>query len=162
MKHPAMMPRQRAEVGMMPEPPRPDVFIPRMKKIRDHRLQIAEIELTTAKQKCEASRQSFRDSIERVRQSQSEAIAYWAESMEAFYSLAINAKQFVARKCRHQQLKLEVVTYRHRAREAAAVARADRAQLRLTRKILQGHRVQVEKLQIFKEISQSISENALA
>lgn len=162
MKHSALGERRRAEVITIAERPKPDVFIQRMKKIRDHRLQIAEIELNTAKQKCETSRQAFRDSIAKVRQSQVEAAEYWTQTKEAFYSLAINAKEFVARKCRHQQLKLDVVTNRHRAREAAAVARADRNELRLTRQKLQAHRVRVEKLQIFKEISDSIAESALA
>lgn len=162
MKHSAMGARRRAEVVTVAEQPRPDFFIQKMKTIRDHRLQIAEMELNTAKQKCEVSRQAFRDSIGRVRQSQAEAAEYWAQAIEAFYSLAINAKEFVARKCRHQQLKLDVVTNRHRARQAAALARADREQLRMTRKKLQDHRIRVEKLQIFKEISQSITESALA
>lgn len=153
--------RQR-EVPLIAEPPTPDIFIQKMKKIRDHRLQIAEMELTAFKQRCEASRQSFRQSVERLRQAQSGANDFWAQALQEFYSLAINSKLFVARKCHHQELKLHVSTCRFQAREAAALARADRAQLRLMRQALQVHRVQVEKLQLLKDISQTSSESALA
>ncbi len=154
--------RQRGEIAMIAEQPTPDIFIHKMKKIRDHRLQIAEMELNAFRQECEASRQRFRQSVERFRQAQSEATQYWAQAIQEFYSLAINAKLFVARKCHHQQLKLQVATCRVQAREAAAVARADRAQLRLARRALQVHRVKVEKLQLLKDISQTSSESALA
>lgn len=158
----AMKPQLRREAHSVAEPIRPDFFIQKMKKIRDHRLQKAELELTSLKRQCEQSRVCFRQGVQQVRQAQSEATEYWAQAMHDFHSMAISAKLFVARKCHHQKLKLQVATCRVQAHDKARVARQDRAQLQRARAALQQHRLQVEKLQLLKEITEQSSTNTRA
>ncbi len=144
--------KKRGEAPVVPEPVKPDSFVQRVKKIRDHRLQKAESELLQARNVCNASRTAMRQCRGRVAQAQAEADQYWQQAMDDFHNMVINAKEFVARKSRHQQLKLRVAVVRNEVRETIRQARADREHLRLAQRALKNQQVQVEKLQLLKDL----------
>ena len=144
--------RPRGEVHSVPEPVKPDGSLKVLKKIRDLRLQRLETEMVRSKAQCAASRANMAHCREKVAQAQLAADAHWQEAMADFRSMVINAKEFVARKFRHQQLKLQVAVFRNDARNAVSQAKADRAQLRQIKMDLQSQRLQVEKLVMLKDL----------
>ncbi len=152
--------RPKGEPAAVAEAPRPDAFLKRMRAIRDHRLRKAESELVLGRQRCAASRQAMREAREAVFRARDEAESFWRQAVADFEAMAINAKQFVARKCRHQTLKLEAAALRNRARAAVDEARRLRQELRLTQRALQEQQLQVEKLRLLREIKQAEEEAA--
>jgi hypothetical protein len=144
--------RPRREVHSVPEPIKPDGSIQVVKKIRDLRVQKLETDMVRAKEQCAVSRAAMADGRERVAQAQISADQHWQEALADFQSMTINAKEFVARKFRHQQLKLQIAIVRNEARNAVAQAKADRAQLRQIKKELQQQRLQVEKLVMLRDL----------
>lgn len=146
----------------MAEPTKPDLFLQRMKAIRDHRLHKAEAELALGRQRCADSRQAMREARARVFEAQAQAEAHWQQALRDFQGMAINAKQFVACKCRHQTLKLKAAALRAQARAAVVQAQEDRRALRQARHALQDQQLQVEKLRLLREIQQAVVEEAVA
>lgn len=154
--------RPGGEPPAVAEAPGPDTFLKRMKAIRDHRLRKAESELVLGRQRCAATRQAMREAREAVFRARDEAESFWRRAVADFEAMAINAKQFVARKCRHQTLKLEAAVLRNKARTAVDEARRHRRELRLAQRALQEQRLQVEKLRLLREIKQAEEEAAVA
>ncbi len=144
--------KKRGEAPVVQEPAKPDSFVQRVKKIRDHRLQKAESALLQARNVCIKSRAAMTQCRGKVAQAQAEADHYWQQAMDDFQGMVINAKEFVARKSRHQQLKRRVAVVRNEVRETVRQARADREQLRLAQRGLQSEQLQVEKLRLLKEL----------
>lgn len=144
--------RPRREVYSVQEPVKPDGSVQVVKKIRDLRVQKLETEMVRAREQCAASRAAMADGRERVARAQAAADSHWQEALADFQSMAINAKEFVARKFRHQQLKLQVAIARNEARNAVAKAKADRMQLSQIKKELQRQRLQVEKLVMLRDM----------
>ena len=143
--------RPRREAHSVQEPVRPNAYIQMVKKVRDLRVQKLEAEMMRARQQCEISRAGMAETRKRVEQAQIAADKHWQEALAAFQSMAINAKEFVARKFGHQQLKLQIAIARNEARDAVTKAKADRANLRQIRKDLQQQRVQVEKVVVLRD-----------
>jgi membrane glycosyltransferase len=144
--------RQRREVVLVPEPVKPDGSIQRIKKIRDHRVQKMEAELLLIKSKCAASRTAMAEARDKVMQAQIEADQHWQQAKADFQSMIIDSKEFVARKFRHQKLKLQVAVFRNDARECVSQAKVDRAELREAKKELQNQRLKVEKLAMLRDL----------
>lgn len=143
--------RTRREAHSVQEPVRPNPQLQVVKKVRDLRVQKLEAEMVHARQQCHASRAAMRAARVRVEQAQVAADNHWQEALAAFQSMAINSKEFVARKFGHQQLKLQIAIARNEARDAVSKAKADRASLSQIRKELQQQRVQVEKLVMLRD-----------
>jgi hypothetical protein len=144
--------KTRGEAPVVPEPIKPDGFVQGVKRIRDHRLQMAEAELLRARKACEASRAIMTQCRGRVAQAQADADHYWQRAMTDFREMQINAREFVARKSQHQKLKLRVAVVRNEVRETVRQARVDREQLRLAQRCLKSQQLQVEKLRLLKDL----------
>ena len=144
--------KKRGEAPVVAEPVKPDSFVQRVKKIRDHRLQKAESELIQAKTVCASSRAAMTQYRGKVAQAQAQADQYWLQAMADFRGMVISAKEFVARKSRHQQLKQQVAVVKNEARLAVCKAKEDRAHLRLAKQGLKSQQLQVEKLRLLKDM----------
>ncbi len=154
--------RWRNEAPTVPEPFKPDVFVQKVKSIRDHRLQKAETVVLQARSACAASHAAMTRFRGKVAQARADADRHWQEAMADFQGMVINAKEFVARKSRHQQLKLQVEVIRSEVRDAVDNARADRKQLRQAQRALKEQQVQVEKLRLLKDLQRAESAQTAA
>ena len=147
----------RREPVEVAEPRRPDNTMARVASIRTSRLQRLEADLVAARQAWRREREAVRQAIAQARQAQQDAIAFWHEAMQAFTDLCITSADLQRAKAVHHRLRLQAQDCRvqvRRQHQQCIQAREQRH--RLEAEVL-AQRKQVEKLALWRELSQEPS-----